>query len=34
VYERDGQACKRCRGVVAKAKLSGKVVYFCPECQV
>jgi formamidopyrimidine-DNA glycosylase len=34
VYERDGQACKRCRGVVAKAKLSGKVVYYCPECQV
>ena len=34
VYERDGQACRRCRGVVAKAKLSGKVVYYCPECQV
>jgi formamidopyrimidine-DNA glycosylase len=34
VYERDGQACKRCRGVVAKTKLAGKVVYYCPECQV
>ena len=34
VYERDGQACKRCRSVVAKAKFSGKPVYFCPDCQV
>ena len=34
VFERDGQACKRCRSVVAKAKFSGKVVYYCPECQV
>jgi formamidopyrimidine-DNA glycosylase len=34
VYERDGQPCKRCRGIVAKTKLSGKVVYYCPECQV
>ncbi|MEJ7583707.1 MAG: DNA-formamidopyrimidine glycosylase family protein [Acidimicrobiales bacterium] len=34
VYERDGQACKRCRAVVTKAKVSGKTLYFCPECQV
>ena len=34
VFERDGQACKRCRGVVAKAKFAGKPVYFCPDCQV
>jgi len=34
VYERDGQSCKRCRGIVAKTKLSGKVVYYCPDCQV
>jgi len=34
VYERDGQACKRCRSVVTKAKFAGKPVYFCPDCQV
>jgi formamidopyrimidine-DNA glycosylase len=34
VYERDGEACKRCRATIAKAKMSGKVVYYCPECQV
>lgn len=34
VYERDGQACKRCRAVVTKAKVSGKTTYFCPACQV
>jgi len=34
VYERDGLACKRCRAVVTKAKVSGKTIYFCPECQV
>ena len=34
VYERDGQACKRCRSVITKGKFSGKTVYFCPDCQV
>ena len=34
VYERDGQACKRCRSVVTKAKFAGKPVFFCPDCQV
>ncbi len=34
VYERDGQACKRCRAVVTKAKVGGRTIYFCPECQV
>ena len=34
VFERDGQACKRCRSVVTKAKFAGKPVYFCPDCQV
>lgn len=34
VYGRDGQACKRCRGVVTKARVANKTVWFCPDCQV
>lgn len=34
VYERDGLACKRCRAVVTKARVAGRTIYFCPECQV
>lgn len=34
VYERDGQACLRCRDVVSKARVSGKTAYLCQSCQV
>jgi formamidopyrimidine-DNA glycosylase len=34
VYQRDGQACRRCRSVVAKVRLGGRAVYLCPDCQV
>ncbi|MCB0987291.1 MAG: hypothetical protein H6519_02895 [Microthrixaceae bacterium] len=34
VYERDGLACQRCRGVVSKIKLTGRTVYLCESCQV
>ena len=34
VFERDGKACRRCRGVVSKIRMSGKPVYLCEECQV
>ncbi|MFN8018840.1 MAG: DNA-formamidopyrimidine glycosylase family protein [Acidimicrobiales bacterium] len=34
VFERDGKACRRCRGVVSKVRLSGKPVYLCEACQV
>jgi formamidopyrimidine-DNA glycosylase len=34
VFERDGKACRRCRGVVSKVKMGGKVVYLCEDCQV
>ena len=34
VFERDGKACRRCRGVVSKVRLSGKTVYLCEDCQV
>lgn len=33
-YGRDGQACRRCRKVIAKARFSNRTVYFCPDCQV
>ncbi len=34
VFERDGKACRRCRGVVSKVRLGGKTVYLCEDCQV
>ncbi len=35
VYERDGEACKRCRATVIKTRVGGgKVTYYCPACQV
>ena len=34
VFERDGKACRRCRSVVSKSRLSGKVIYLCESCQV
>lgn len=33
-YERAGLACKRCRGVISKRKVSGRVTYACEDCQV
>ena len=34
VFERDGKACRRCRGVVSKVRQQGKTVYLCDDCQV
>lgn len=34
VFERDGKACRRCRGVVSKVRMGGKTVYLCEDCQV
>ena len=34
VFERDGQACLRCRGVVSKVRQGNKTVYLCEACQV
>ncbi|QXC62640.1 hypothetical protein KSP35_07555 [Aquihabitans sp. G128] len=34
VFERDGQACLRCRGVVSKVRQANKTVYLCEACQV
>ena len=33
-YGRDGDACRRCRGVISKAKFAGRNTYFCEGCQV
>ena len=34
VFERDGKACRRCRGVISKVRQGGKTVYLCEDCQV
>ncbi|CAN5577111.1 bifunctional DNA-formamidopyrimidine glycosylase/DNA-(apurinic or apyrimidinic site) lyase [soil metagenome] len=34
VYERDGEACRRCRATLVKNKFAGKPAYSCTECQV
>ncbi|CAN5512633.1 bifunctional DNA-formamidopyrimidine glycosylase/DNA-(apurinic or apyrimidinic site) lyase [soil metagenome] len=34
VFERDGLACLRCRGVVSKVRQANKTVYLCEACQV
>lgn len=34
VYAREGEACRRCRGVVEKSKFAGRSTYYCPNCQV
>jgi formamidopyrimidine-DNA glycosylase len=34
VWERGGEACRRCRGTVTKERVGGRLTYFCPSCQV
>ena len=34
VFERDGKACLRCRGVISKVRQGNKTVYLCESCQV
>jgi formamidopyrimidine-DNA glycosylase len=33
-YDREGQACRRCRAVIVKVKSGGRSTYFCDHCQV
>jgi formamidopyrimidine-DNA glycosylase len=33
-YDRDGQACRRCRATITKVKSSGRATYLCEHCQV
>ena len=34
VYDREKQACRRCRAPIVKAKFQGRSTYFCDQCQV
>jgi formamidopyrimidine-DNA glycosylase len=34
VYDREKQACRRCRAPIVKAKFQGRTTYFCEQCQV
>ncbi len=33
VYERAGQPCRRCAGVVRQIRQAGRSTYYCPSCQ-
>lgn len=33
VFERDGEACRRCRNVIVKERFGNGYTYFCPQCQ-
>ncbi|HVF53215.1 MAG TPA: DNA-formamidopyrimidine glycosylase family protein [Actinomycetota bacterium] len=33
VYERDGEACRRCRNEIVKEEFKDGFTYFCPQCQ-
>lgn len=34
VYDREGQRCRRCRGVIQRVKWQNRSTFFCPSCQV
>lgn len=34
VYQREGEACRRCRTPVERARWSNRSTYYCPQCQV
>jgi formamidopyrimidine-DNA glycosylase len=34
VYQREGQACHRCRTPIERARWSNRSTYYCPQCQV
>jgi len=34
VYDREKQACRRCRASIVKTKFAGRTTYFCEQCQV
>jgi formamidopyrimidine-DNA glycosylase len=33
VYDREGEACRRCGGTVERIVQAGRSTYFCPKCQ-
>ena len=34
VYDREGEACRRCRGVIVRVKANQRSTFFCEQCQV
>ncbi len=34
VYDREGQACRRCRSPIQRIKFNGRSTYYCAQCQV
>jgi formamidopyrimidine-DNA glycosylase len=34
VYDRAGQACRRCRAIIVRDKAQGRSTFSCPSCQV
>jgi formamidopyrimidine-DNA glycosylase len=34
VYDREGQACRRCRNAVVKVKVNGRSAFLCEHCQI
>ncbi len=34
VYDREGEACPRCRSTIVRIKANGRSTYCCPQCQV
>ena len=34
VYDREGQACRRCRNSVVKVKVNGRSAFLCEHCQI
>jgi formamidopyrimidine-DNA glycosylase len=33
VYNREGELCTQCNGIIAKVELNGRKAFFCPTCQ-
>ena len=33
VYDREGQPCPKCKGLIRRAVQQGRATYFCPTCQ-
>ena len=33
-YDREGQACRRCRSVIVRVKTGGRSTFLCEHCQV
>lgn len=34
VYQREGQACRRCRTPIERSRFSNRSTFYCPQCQV